>query len=111
MNDERIVVDVKVFNLKDLPDLFKIKLPAKYSYELTQVYDFLFDFVVCGWAGRSGHYAYDGDGCEATNQDGYLYCYTHGHSRKLTASCKGNISFDPKKAVEILLKDTKDGVA
>jgi hypothetical protein len=69
-------------------DIFKIKIPAIYSKELASMYDFLFDELNCGWAGRLGHYAYDEDKSKvAENQDGFIYCWKHEeYSYKISAS-------------------------
>lgn len=68
--------------------IFKIKTPAIYSKELELMYDFLFNELNCGWAGRIGHYAYDEDKSKvAENQDGYIYCWEHAkHNYKISAS-------------------------
>lgn len=95
-------------NIHELPKVFKIKTPVRESLELKQLYDFLFDVVVAGWAGRIGHYAYDDDPmCVATDQDGYIYCWADSMGRRyISASCKQNIFINTSEAVEI----NSDGV-
>ena len=79
------------------PDKFKVKLENRESAELGRLYDFLFSDLHCGWAGRTGHYAYVEVGEEsqlAANQDGYLYVFKHIDVRLVTAdSSYGSSAF------------------
>ena len=69
-----------------VPEKFKIKIPEKYSEELNQMYDFVFDGLSAGWAG-SYHYIWKDKNPEivAANQDGYLYVWKDNHSWRLSA--------------------------
>ncbi|AWL27128.1 hypothetical protein DJ533_00140 (plasmid) [Acinetobacter defluvii] len=88
--------------------IFKIKTPDRETLELSKLYDFLFDNLVCGWAGRTGHYAYSEDPTQiAENQDGYIYCWEHtDYSRKISASPEAyryKYPIDPLEVPELIL--------
>jgi hypothetical protein len=94
--------------VNNLPNLFKVRLPAKETDDLEKMYDFFFDYLNCGWAGRFGHYAYGETWQIADKQDGFIYCFIHSGFRKITASTEGNITFNPKEAIEIDITQWKE---
>lgn len=72
--------------INSIPNKFKIKVPEKYSEELNQMYDFVFDELCASWAG-SFHYIWNDQNPEfaAQNQDGFLYVWKDTHFWRLTA--------------------------
>ncbi len=97
--------------LKTYPDVFKVKLPPKYSRELERMYDFFFDEmdIATGWAGRIGHYAFDDDPTKnASDQDGYIYAWKHNeYSLLISASpmaYRYKYSLIPDEVEEIFIK-------
>lgn len=56
-----------------IPDNFKIRIEDRETPELKKMYDLLFDDLMCGWAGRVGHYAYGHEHQVADPQDGFIY--------------------------------------
>lgn len=92
--------------IDSLPEKFKIKIPEKYSEELNQMYDFVFDDLNAGWAG-SYHYIWN-DGAPsivASNQDGYLYVWKDNHYWCLTADSS---YFKKQEIIEVFLEYTID---
>lgn len=72
-----------------IPEKFKMKIPPAQTKELDRLYDFLFDFLQAGWAGRFGHHAYcDSEEAQhmvSDKQDGYLYVFKHMNGLVMTA--------------------------
>ena len=81
-------------SIKDIPKYFKIKIEARDTTELDNMYDFLFNTLNCSWCGSIGHYAYINHPEEehrlAKDQDGYIYVSSNTEGdfvrRTITAS-------------------------
>lgn len=66
-----------------IPPNFRIRIEPQESVELEKMYDFLFKYLMCSWAGSIGHYAYEVSGPwnVPEKQDGYIYCETRKSHR------------------------------
>lgn len=92
--------------IDSLPEKFKIKIPEKYSEELNQMYDFVFDDLNGGWVG-SYHYIWNDKNADivAQCQDGYLYVWKDSHYWRLTADSS---YFKKQEIIEVFLEYTID---
>lgn len=87
----------------DLTLPFKIKLPEKETKELDQFYNFLFDELHAGWAGRCGHYAWGEEHQVSRNQDGFIYVFDSGHGfPHITADCGLGLWNSPVREVKLI---------